>query len=76
DTPILSHPTDAIGSPDFAIELGKLGGLGVLNAEGLFSRHRDAEAQLEQVVDLAASDITGIAAIRRLQELHAAPLDP
>ncbi|BDD81355.1 putative oxidoreductase [Tsukamurella pulmonis] len=76
DTPILSHPTDAIGSPDFAIELGKLGGLGVLNAEGLFSRHRDAEAQLAQVVELAAGDITGIAAIRRLQELHAAPLDP
>ncbi|KXP05211.1 GuaB3 family IMP dehydrogenase-related protein [Tsukamurella pseudospumae] len=76
DTPILSHPTDAIGSPEFAIELGKLGGLGVLNAEGLYSRHRDAEAKLEEVVALAASDITGIAAIRRLQELHAAPLDP
>lgn len=76
DTPILSHPTDAIGSPEFAIELGKLGGLGVLNAEGLFSRHRDAEAKLEEVVALAASDITGVSAIRRLQELHASPLDP
>ncbi|KXO96361.1 GuaB3 family IMP dehydrogenase-related protein [Tsukamurella pseudospumae] len=76
DTPILSHPTDAIGSPEFAIELGRLGGLGVLNAEGLYSRHRDAEAKLEEVVALAASDITGVTAIRRLQELHAAPLDP
>lgn len=76
DTPILSHPTDAIGSPEFAIELGKLGGLGVLNAEGLYSRHRDADAKLGEVVALAASDITGVAAIRKLQELHSAPLDP
>ncbi|GAA1090113.1 GuaB3 family IMP dehydrogenase-related protein [Tsukamurella spumae] len=76
DTPILSHPTDAIGSPEFAIGLGELGGLGVLNAEGLYSRHRDAQARVEEVVSLAASDITGTAAIRRLQELHAAPLDP
>ncbi|GAB3129205.1 GuaB3 family IMP dehydrogenase-related protein [Tsukamurella serpentis] len=76
DTPIVSHPTDAIGSPEFSIELGRLGGLGVLNAEGLFSRHRDAQAKVDEVVRLAASDITGVEAIRRLQELHAAPLDP
>ena len=33
--PILSHPTDALVSPDSAIELGRLGALGVLNGEGL-----------------------------------------
>ena len=33
DIPVVSHPTDALVSPEFAIELGRLGGLGVLNGE-------------------------------------------
>jgi IMP dehydrogenase len=75
DTPILTHPTDAIVSPDTAIALGRAGALGVLNGEGLWSRHRDADARLAEVAEIAQSDPDPAAAIARLQELHAAPLD-
>ncbi len=34
EIPVLAHPTDALVSPEFAIELGRLGGLGILNGEG------------------------------------------
>jgi IMP dehydrogenase len=77
EIPVVAHPTDALVSPEFAIELGRLGGLGVLNGEGLIGRHADVEAKIAQVVEkaAAASDEPS-AAIRLLQQLHAAPLDP
>jgi IMP dehydrogenase len=76
EIPIVAHPTDALVSPEFAIELGRLGGLGVLNGEGLIGRHADVEAKVAQVVEAAAKEPEPSAAIRLLQQLHAAPLDP
>lgn len=76
EIPVVAHPTDALVSPEFAIQLGKLGGLGVLNGEGLFGRHADVEAKIAQVVEVAATASDETAAIRLLQQLHAAPLDP
>jgi IMP dehydrogenase len=75
EIPVVSHPTDAVVSPDFAIEMGRLGGLGVLNGEGLIGRHADVEDKIAQIVDLAAGAPEPAAAIRLLQQLHAAPLD-
>ncbi|WP_192830240.1 GuaB3 family IMP dehydrogenase-related protein [Mycolicibacterium llatzerense] len=74
--PLLAHPTDSLVSPEFAIEMGRLGGLGVLNGEGLIGRHRDVEDKLARVVELAAKDDDPSASVRLLQQLHAAPLDP
>ena len=83
DIPVVAHPTDALVSPEFAIELGRLGGLGVLNGEGLIGRHADVEAKIAQLVEAASKEPVepGVssgpsAAIRLLQELHAAPLNP
>jgi len=76
EIPVISHPTDSLVSPEFAIELGRLGGLGVLNGEGLIGRHADVEAVLAEVIDVAAKEPEPAAAIRLLQQLHAAPLDP
>lgn len=80
EIPVLAHPTDSLVSPEFAIEMGRLGGLGVLNGEGLIGRHRNVEEKLVQVVELAEKeDDPGLAsreAVRLLQQLHAAPLDP
>ncbi len=76
EIPVVAHPTDALVSVEFAIEMGKLGGLGVLNGEGLIGRHADVEAKIAQVIDVAAGASDESAAIRQLQELHAAPLDP
>ena len=88
EIPVVAHPTDALVSVEFAIELGRLGGLGVLNGEGLIGRHADVEAKIAQVVEAAAKEprtpprslrspaSAPSATIRLLQQLHAAPLDP
>src|SRR5947208_12283199 len=46
DIPLVTHPTDAIVSPRTAVAIGELGGLAVLNAEGLWARH----AQVDDVI--------------------------
>src|SRR5690606_22628598 len=75
EIPFLTHPTDALVSPEFAIELGRLGGLGVINGEGLWARHADVTAKIDQLLDLVAKG--GYErAIAFLQELHAAPMQP
>ncbi len=74
ETPIMNHPTDAIGSPDSVIELGRLGALGVLNGEGLWARHDDADEKIGRLIEIADSDPDPSAAVAFLQELHAAPV--
>src|ERR1700750_2378285 len=54
--PCVPHPSDATMSPATAVELGRLGGLGVLNAEGLWTRYEDPTKILEE---LAALDEEG-----------------
>src|ERR1700755_987130 len=76
EIPVVAHPTDALVSPEFAIELGRLGGLGVLNGEGLIGRHADVEGKIAQVLEAAEKEPEPAAAIRLLQQLHSAPLDP
>jgi IMP dehydrogenase len=71
--PLVTHPTDAVVSPATAVRIGRLGGLAVLNAEGLWARHADPDRELGRVVD-AAADGGPAAAVRLLQELHAAPI--
>jgi len=43
------HPSDATMSPDTAVTLGKLGGLGVLNVEGLWTRYEDPTKVLKEL---------------------------
>ena len=75
DIPLITHPTDAVVSPATAVAVGGLGGLGVLNAEGLWARHADVEEALAKVQD-AVGDADTTALTRVLQELHAAPIRP
>lgn len=75
DIPLLTHPTDAVVSPAVAVEVGKLGGLGVLNAEGLWARHANVEQVLDRIV-ATLDDLDHTALTRLLQELHAAPIKP
>src|SRR3954452_3239582 len=72
DIPMMTHPTDAIASPSTAVRIGRLGGLPVLNAEGLWARHADPDRELGRVVD-AVADGGPAAAVAVLQELHPAP---
>jgi len=75
DIPVVAHPTDALVSPAFAIEMGRLGGLGVLNGEGLIGRHPDVEDRVAEVIEAAERDADPAAPIRLLQRLHAERLD-
>ncbi len=75
EIPVIAHPTDALVSPEFAIELGRLGGLGVLNGEGLIGRHADVGDKIAQVLRAAEKQDDPAVSIRLLQQLHAAPLD-
>src|ERR671915_110755 len=52
DLPLLASAMDGVVSPQTAVMLGRLGGLGVLNLEGIFTRYEDAEAQLERIAAL------------------------
>jgi IMP dehydrogenase len=72
--PLVAHPTDAVVSPETAVRLGKLGGLGVLNGEGLWARHHDVEKLFHQVSEVAGGDADPRRAVRLLQELHSAPI--
>jgi IMP dehydrogenase len=71
--PCVAHPSDATMSPTTAVTLGRLGGLGVLNVEGLWCRYEDPTKILES---LASLDDEGPAATRRLQEVYAEPIKP
>jgi IMP dehydrogenase len=75
DIPLITHPTDAVVSPATAVAVGGLGGLGVLNAEGLWARHANVDEALEKVQH-AVDDADPTALTRVLQELHAAPIRP
>ncbi len=75
EIPVIAHPTDALVSPEFAIELGRLGGLGVLNGEGLIGRHANVADKVAQVIEAARKEDDPAASIRLLQQLHAAPLN-
>jgi IMP dehydrogenase len=71
--PCVAHPSDATMSPDSVVALGRLGGLGVLNVEGLWCRYDDPTKVLES---LSTLDEYGPGATRRLQEAYAEPIKP
>jgi IMP dehydrogenase len=69
DIPVMAAPMDSVMSPETAIALGKFGGLGVLNLEGLWTRYDDPTPLLEQVAALRGDDAT-----RRMQEIYTEPI--
>ncbi len=68
--PVLGAPLDAVTSPDTAALLAELGGLGVLNLEGLWTRYADPEEVLAEIATLQPGPDTTV----RLQELYAEPV--
>lgn len=69
--PVLGAPMDSVVSPETAIKIGQLGGLGVLDLEGLWTRYEDPSQQLNEIANLPAAQAT-----RRMQEIYAAPIKP
>src|ERR1700720_2114432 len=56
EIPVVSHPTDALVSPDISIELGRSGGLGVLTGEGRSGGHADVRKKIAQVIESAEKE--------------------
>ncbi len=70
-TPVLAAPMDSVVSPDTAIALGQLGGLGVLDLEGVWTRYEDPASALDRIATADPADAT-----RVLQDVYAAPIQP
>src|SRR3954452_14030956 len=58
ELPLLASAMDGVVSPRTAGIVGKLGGLAVLNLEGIFTRYEDAEEQLERIAQLPREQAT------------------
>jgi len=71
DIPVIAAPMDSVMSPQTAITLGRLGGLPVLDLEGLWTRYEDPESLLEEIAALDASKATA-----RMQQIYAEEIKP
>ena len=69
DLPLFASAMDGVVSPATAIEIGRLGGAGVLNLEGLWTRYEDPEPYLEEISKLDDEKAT-----RRMQEIYGEPI--
>ncbi|MDQ0709582.1 IMP dehydrogenase [Arthrobacter woluwensis] len=73
DMPVIAAPMDSVMSPTTAIRLGELGGLGVLDLEGLWTRFKDPQAQLDRIAELQQESPSELVT-RTLQEIYQAPI--
>lgn len=69
--PVVAAPMDSVTSPAQAVRLGKLGGLGVLDLEGLWTRYEDPEPLLDEISALDPRTAT-----RRMQDIYSAEINP
>jgi IMP dehydrogenase len=71
ELPLLASAMDGVVSPETAKIVGKLGGLAVLNLEGIWTRFEDADAELERIAQLPKD-----AATRAMQAIYQEPIKP
>jgi IMP dehydrogenase len=71
ELPLLASAMDGVVSPRTAGLIGQLGGLAVLNLEGVFTRYEDADEQLERIARLPKEQAT-----REMQTIYRAPIQP
>ncbi|MEA2704185.1 MAG: dehydrogenase [Actinomycetota bacterium] len=69
--PVMAAAMDGVVSPATAIEIGRLGGVGVLNLEGLWTRYEDPDSVFEEIASLDPEKAT-----IRMQEVYAEPIKP
>ena len=71
ELPLMASAMDGVVSPATAIEVGRLGGVGVLNLEGLWTRYEDADSTLAEIAEQPVEKAT-----KRMQELYQQPIIP
>ncbi len=69
DIPVLASAMDGAVSPHFATLMHQMGGLGVLNAEGLYTRYEDPYSVLEELTSMSQEEVTG-----HLQQVYSEPI--
>src|SRR5581483_11606059 len=69
ELPLMAAAMDGAVSPASAIEIGRIGGLAVLNLEGLWTRYENPEPLLEEIAKLSAEKAT-----LRMQQIYAEPI--
>ena len=69
DAPFIASAMDGAVSPRFAVMMHEMGGLGVLNAEGLYSRYEDPYSVLEEIISMPQAEAT-----QYLQQVYSEPI--
>src|SRR5206468_10274047 len=69
ELPLLAAALDGVVSPQTAGVIGKLGGLAVLNLEGIFCRYGDADRELERIASFSRDIAT-----REMQDMYREPI--
>jgi IMP dehydrogenase len=69
--PILASAMDGVVDVRFAVEMSKLGGLAVLNLEGVQTRYKNPSEVLEKIVQADKNEITAL-----LQKIYQEPVQP
>lgn len=69
EIPILASAMDGVVDPQFAIALGRLGGLAVLNLEGVQTRYQEPRSVLDQIVEASPGEVTNL-----LQRVYGEPI--
>jgi IMP dehydrogenase len=67
--PILASAMDAIVDPAFAIKFNKLGGLAVLNLEGIQTRYKNPDEVLNKIAQTPEKGVTSL-----LQKIYSEPI--
>ena len=67
--PFLASSLDAVSSPKFAICVGKMGGLAVLNLEGIYTRYDDPESVIQHIIETPQEQATPL-----LQKIYSSPI--
>lgn len=69
ELPLMGAAMDGVVSPATAIQIGRLGGVGVLNLEGIWTRYADPDSILEEISTLKPEKATA-----RMQQIYAEPI--
>lgn len=67
--PVIASAMDGVVDPKFAIKMSELGGFGVLNLDGLWTRYEDGDAILDEIASASLEDSTAI-----IQRVYSEPV--
>jgi len=69
EIPVLAAAMDGVVDPRFAVAMGRLGGLAVLNLDGVQTRYEDPRSVLEEIANAPAAEVNVL-----LQRIYSAPV--